>query len=71
MNRLSGDIRLLDRNLYFVVYGSISHIANISASFVYTSVILDNAFSFGVVLAVLLGSIMLVWLCTRLMKLRK
>lgn len=71
INRLSGDIRLLDRQLYFTTYGTISHFMGIAASFLYSIVILNNVFSSIVLTLIICLSIWVAYLCRKFIILRK
>ncbi len=42
INRLTGDIRLLDRQLYLAIYGIISRVSSIYSSFLYSAISLNN-----------------------------
>jgi hypothetical protein len=71
LNRLSGDIRLLDRQLYSCSYGVISHITGITATFTYSCVILANVTSLVIVFFFILSMGLLTYFCSKFMRIRK
>lgn len=72
MNRLSGDIKLLDRQLYMCSYSCILRAATILSSLVYSIVIVnDILLSLICTLLVVLIILWIGWLCGKLMIHRK
>jgi hypothetical protein len=72
INRLSGDIRMLDRQLYFAAYGTIFRFSVLYSSFFYSAVTFNNFLYSILFVSILVGlSIWLVWVFGKFVGVRK